>query len=172
LEANIDVFKQCVFKLAILWKIQRLTGGYTRRGSVRMGGDQDQDNEYRAAGSLNEETRLLDPNNVHIKYIGGVLSTHDLPAFRRFIIRVTRCRVFVHAFDLHAHAEDQIIGDDYAKKKSIFVLAYQQGDTLDKKIERICNSFSGTVYTVALDGIDLQIASKQREKELARDVIR
>ena len=80
-----------------------------------MGGDQDQDNEYRAAGSLNEETRLLDPNNVHIKYIGGVLSTHDLPAFRRFIIRVTRCRVFVHAFDLHAHAEDQIIGDDYAK---------------------------------------------------------
>jgi|TARA_B110000285_G_scaffold224618_1_gene281676 hypothetical protein len=141
-----DVFKQCVFKLAILWKIQRLTGGYTRRGSIRTRFNQDQDNEYQAAGSLNEETRLLDPNNVHIKYIGGVISTHDLPSFRRFIIRVTRCQVFVHAFDLHTHAEDQIIGDDYAKKKSIFVLAYQQGNILEKKIEKICSSFSGTVF--------------------------
>jgi hypothetical protein len=135
-----------VFKLAILWKIQRLTGGYTRRGSIRTRFNQDQDNEYQAAGSLNEETRLLDPNNVHIKYIGGVISTHDLASFRRFIIRVTRCQVFVHAFDLHTHTEDQIIGDDYAKKKSIFVLAYQQGNVLEKKIEKICNSFSGAVF--------------------------
>ena len=91
LEANMDVFKQCVFKLAILWKIQRLTVGYTRRGSIRTRFNQDQDNEYQAAGSLTEETRLLDPNTVHIKYSGGVISTHDLPSFRRFIIRVTRC---------------------------------------------------------------------------------
>lgn len=122
----------------------------------------DQDNEYRAAGSLNEETRLLDPNNVHIKYIGGVISTHDLASFRRFIIRVTRCQVFVHAFDLKTHPEEEIIGDDYAKKKSIFVLAYQQGNVLEKKIEKICSSFSGTVFTVTLDGIDLQIRDIQK----------
>lgn len=167
-----DVFKQCVFKLAILWKIQRLTGGYTRRGSMRSRFDPDRDNEYQAAGSLNEETRLLDPNNVHIKYIGGVISSHDLPSFRRFIIRATRCQVLVHSAELQVHAEDVILGDDYCRKKTIFVLAYQQGNVLEKKLEKICNSFSGTVFQVALEGIDLQIAEKQKEKEQARDVIR
>jgi V-type H+-transporting ATPase subunit a len=55
-----EVFKTCVFKLAILFRIQRLTDGYTRRGSsIRDRFNQDQDNEYQAASNLNEESTLL-----------------------------------------------------------------------------------------------------------------
>jgi hypothetical protein len=73
------------------------------------------------------------------------------------MIRVTRCQVFVHSFDLYTHAEDQIIGDNYDQKKSIFVLAYQEGSVLSAKILKICNSFNGTVFSVKLEGIDHEI---------------
>jgi ribulose 1,5-bisphosphate carboxylase large subunit-like protein len=63
----------------------------------------------------------------------------------------------VHSFDLYTHAGDQIIGDDYDKKKSIFVIAYQEGSVMEGKITKICNSFNGTTFSVKLEGIEDKI---------------
>ena len=87
-------------------------------------------------------------------------------------MRATRCQVYVHAFDLHIHTEDQLLNDPYHERKSIFVLCFQDGSVVEDKLRRICNSFTGTIFEVKLDGIDEEIARQQREKESTRAVIR
>jgi len=70
------------------------------------------------------------------------------------------------------HREDQLVGDPYDVKKSIFVLAFQDGSVIEDKIRRICNSFPGDIFEVKLEGINEEIQSQQKSKEQTRDVIR
>lgn len=56
------------------------------------------------SGAATEDARGL--IGAHINYIGGVISSDQIPQFKRFIVRATRCQVFVHSFDLILHKED------------------------------------------------------------------
>jgi len=164
MEQQFLIFKDTVFKLAVLWKVQRLTGGYRSRKTLR------DDNEmYHARNDGVMQEGLL---ATRISYLGGVIDSEHVAQFKRFIVRATRCQVFVHSFELHLHREDQIIGDNYDERKSIFVLAFQDGSVLEDKIRRICNSFPGEIYEVKLDGIDEEIQNAQRTKEQTREIIR
>ena len=70
------------------------------------------------------------------------------------IIRATRCQVYVHSFELTLDSSDQLIGDNYDAKKSVFVLAFQDGDTLEEKIRKIVGSFPGTSFDVKLETLE------------------
>ena len=59
-----------------------------------------------------------------IQYIGGVIDSENIAHFKRLVIRVSRCQVYVHTFELNVHEGDQIIGDTYDEKKHIFILAF------------------------------------------------
>lgn len=150
-----------MFKLAVLWKIQRITGGY----KLTTGNNDD----YEMVANPADATGFI---GAHISYIGGVIASDQIAQFRRFIVRATRCQVFVHSFDLYLHREDQLVGDPYGDKRSIFVLAFQDGSVIEDKIRRICNSFQGDIFEVKLDGIDEEITAQQRNKEMTRDIIR
>lgn len=58
-----------------------------------------------------------------------------------------------------------MVGDPYDVKKSIFVLAFQDGSVIEDKIRRICNSFPGDIFEVKLEGINEEIQSQQKSKE-------
>lgn len=77
-----------------------------------------------------------------------------MPQFRRLIIRATRCQVYVHSFELNLDASDQLIGDNYDSKKSVFVLAFQEGSVLEDKIRRIVASFPGNNFDVKLETLE------------------
>jgi hypothetical protein len=77
-----------------------------------------------------------------------------MPQFRRLIIRATRCQVYVHSFELILESSDQLIGDNYDAKKSVFVLAFQDGSVLEDKIRKIVGSFPGTNFDVKLGTLE------------------
>jgi hypothetical protein len=92
--------------------------------------------------------------------------------FRKLVIRATRCQVFVHAFDLNLSPSDKIIGDDYDKKKSIFILAYQNGSMMEDKIRRICNSFTPDVFDLKVESLNTDIQGLVQHKMKLKDIIR
>ena len=154
LEQSLNEFKTIVYKTAVLWKIQRLTGGYRSFGTAgRNTADNEMYISQPGAGVIQEG--LL---GARISYIGGVVPSDQIAQFKRLIVRATRCQVFVHAFDLHIHTEDQLLSDPYHVRKSIFVLCFQDGSVVEDKLRRICNSFTGAIFEVKLDGIDEEIA--------------
>lgn len=95
-----------------------------------------------------------------------------MPQFRRLIIRATRCQVYVHTFELALDPSDQLIGDNYDAKKSVFVLAFQEGSVLEDKIRRIVSSFPGTNFDVKLDSLENDLVVAQGNKINAKNVIR
>lgn len=146
--------------------MRRLTGGYQSSGQSASA-----DNEMyiSTAGSGLIQEGLL---GAQINYIGGVIPSEQIAQFKRLVVRATKCQVFVHSFDLHIHAEDQLVHDPYHARKSIFVLCFQDGSTVQDKLRRICNSFTGFTFEVKIDGIDKEIEEQQREMESMRSVIR
>ena len=80
--------------------------------------------------------------------------------------------MYVHSFELDLAPEDQIIGDKYDQKKSIFVLAFQEGSVMEEKIRRIVSSFDCSHFDVNLDTLEGELAGLTREKQNSKMVIR
>jgi len=73
------------------------------------------------------------------------------------MIRATRGNVFIYSFDMQVDLEDQIIGDKYDQNKTVFVLAYQEGSSLQDKIRRICSSFPIDAFDIHIDRISEEL---------------
>ena len=132
------------------------------------------DNES-ARGLVSEKDVLINLNDSHlvqIEYIGGVIDTSDIEQFKRFIIRTTRAQVLIHSFDLKVAVEDQMFGDHYHEKKTIFILAFQSGATIEAKVRKICKSFGGIVFDVEIENIDIDKKNEMRIKEHTKSVIK
>jgi hypothetical protein len=109
---------------------------------------------------------------MRIIYIGGVIPSEQMPQFRRLIIRATRCQVYVHSFELSCEPADQLIGDNYDAKKSIYILAFQEGSVLEDKIRRIVGSFVSTHFDIKLETLDDDLMASQGNKLNAKALIR
>lgn len=66
-------------------------------------------------------------------------------------MRALRGQATVYSSELDVPAENQIIGDTYDRKKSVYVVAYMSGGAMQDKIRRICNSFNNELLEVNLD---------------------
>ena len=95
-----------------------------------------------------------------------------MPQFRRMVIRATRCQVYVHSFELELSPADQLIGDNYDAKKSMYVLAFQEGSVLEDKIRRIVGSFTGTSFDVKIETLEEDLMRSHTDKLNAKQLIR
>lgn len=95
-----------------------------------------------------------------------------MPQFRRMVIRATRCQVYVHSFELNLEPADQLIGDSYDDKKSVYVLAFQEGSVLEDKIRRIVGSFAGTNFDVKIETMEDDLMRAYTDKLNAKALIR
>ena len=109
---------------------------------------------------------------MRILYIGGVIPTDQMPQFRRMVIRATRCQVYVHSFELKLEPADQLIGDTYDDKKSVYVLAFQEGSVLEDKIRRIVGSFTGSNFDVKMENLEDDLMKAHGDKVNAKALIR
>jgi len=94
------------------------------------------------AGNNEENKRLIDGNKaINIERVAGVIDSEDVNRFKRLIFRSTKGKSFVHA-------EQFIDPDDpqNEKKRSVYIVTFQDGAYIRDKIHRICDSFSGQRY--------------------------
>lgn len=66
---------------------------------------------------------------------------------------------------------DQLCGDDYDQKKSLYVIVCQQSPMMEEKIRRICASFPGQTFNVNINTLREDIKKANDERLASRDVI-
>ena len=145
MNSSLDQFKKVVFKIAALTQIKRMTIGSSDGPQL--------DIEQVVGKGINQNLLAM-----RIAYVGGILPSDQVPAFRRLIIRSTRCQVLVKTFELNLEPSDQLVGDTYDQKKSVFVLAYQEGTSLDDKIKRITGGYATEVFEVQLETLNSELS--------------
>jgi len=67
---------------------------------------------------------------------------------------------------------DRIIGDEYSEKKSIYVLAFQDGSSLIDKINKITASFKNESYNLRIETLDQDMARLQIQRNETKDILR
>lgn len=87
-------------------------------------------------------------------------------------MRATRCQVYIHSYQLEIAPSERIIGDPYHEKKSVYIIAYQEGSVIEDKIKRIQNTFSIESFSVELDRINETIDRKQELMANTKEVIK
>ncbi|GAM28112.1 hypothetical protein SAMD00019534_112880 [Acytostelium subglobosum LB1] len=110
-----------------------------------------QENPNLGEGGVNESARspLLEEavdtgkQGVKLGFITGVMNTDKMPQFQRSLWRTTRGNNFVRDSRIEEDIIDPQSGDDTSK--SVFIVFFQ-GERLQQKIKKICESFGANVY--------------------------
>ena len=109
--------------------------------------------------------------SLQLMYIGGVVDSAQIPQLRKFIIRATRCQAYVKTFDCEVPLQDQLVGDDYDQKKSIYVIVCQNANIMEDKIRRICQSFSGVTFDVNINTLNQDLVKAENDRVSTRAII-
>jgi vacuolar-type H+-ATPase subunit I/STV1 len=82
-------------------------------------------------------------NTIKIERIAGVVETSEVERLRRLVFRATKAKSFMHVEQfLHPEME----GVKSINPKSVYIITFQDGQTIKDKITRICDSFTGQRY--------------------------
>jgi len=105
----------------------------------RVGGDYDANSPLLAEGL---EGGLAN-KAVKLGYITGVIVRTKVSSFERVLWRATRGNMFMRQGDIDEAIKDPQTGDHI--EKNVFIVFFQ-GDRLQAKIKKICESFGATIY--------------------------
>lgn len=100
--------------------------------------------------SLNEP--LINQNvhdnfsNIQISTIAGVVDKIESEKLRRFIFRSTRGKAMFFTEDV---SPELLKEEGIDKPKTMYIVMYERGETMDEKIKRICDSFMGDTYDLS-----------------------
>lgn len=80
---------------------------------------------------------------VKLGYITGVITRNKVASFERVLWRATRGNLFLRQTDIPDSIKDPQTGEQL--EKNVFIIFFQ-GDRLQAKIRKICESFGATIY--------------------------
>eukprot|EP01133_Synstelium_polycarpum_P015196 gene15196-17982_t len=94
---------------------------------------------------LADDAVAIDAGKLGIKlgFITGVMNTDKMPQFQRSLWRATRGNNFVRDARIDEEIVDPHTGEDTSK--TVFIVFFQ-GERLQQKIKKICESFGANVY--------------------------
>lgn len=107
------------------------------------------------AGGNQDPTHLTSPllsdaqpeppgsKSVKLGYITGVITRTKVASFERVLWRATRGNLFIRQTDIPDPIKDPQTGEQL--EKNVFIIFFQ-GDRLQAKIKKICESFGATIY--------------------------
>ena len=105
--------------------------------------------------------------------MGGVIDTKDILKFKKMVIRTTRAQTLVYDYPLVIEPKDQIEGDSYHENKRIFILAYQEGNVIQDKINKIMGAFNdGDFFQVDIQKLVDELLTTSLQKEETREIIK
>lgn len=87
-------------------------------------------------------------NDVH-RFVTGVILRSKVSAFERVLWRATRGNLFMRQSDIDEPIKDPQSGQEL--EKNAFIIFFQ-GERLEAKIKKICESFGATVYPCPENG--------------------
>ncbi|EGG15070.1 vacuolar proton ATPase [Cavenderia fasciculata] len=101
--------------------------------------------EHSARSPLLSEEAIVDVGKQGVKlgFITGVMNTEKMPAFQRSLWRATRGNNFVRDALIEEDIVDPHSGEEVCK--TVFIVFFQ-GDRLQTKIKKICESFGANIY--------------------------
>jgi len=91
------------------------------------------------AGFVNGNVAL----STMIKYVTGTIDQEKFNTFERVLFRATRGNLYLRYSEIEAKIRDPHTGD--IKKKHVFVIFFQ-GEELQTKIKKLCESFGANIY--------------------------
>ncbi|EFA74721.1 vacuolar proton ATPase 100-kDa subunit [Heterostelium album PN500] len=102
-------------------------------------------NDSTARSPLLSDDAVADVGKQGVKlgFITGVMNTDKMPQFQRSLWRTTRGNNFVRDARIEEEIIDPQTGEDTSK--TVFIVFFQ-GDRLQQKIKKICESFGANVY--------------------------
>lgn len=123
-----------------------------------------------ASSAVNDSTSLLDYEgfggaspSVKLGFVTGVIERSQFNTFERFLFRATRGNLYLR----FAEVLDLIVDPTTGKEvhKNVFIVFFQ-GDKLQTKIKKICESFGCNLYNIPDTGMERQALQQQVESRL------
>eukprot|EP01130_Rhizamoeba_saxonica_P015557 TRINITY_DN7019_c0_g1_i1.p1 TRINITY_DN7019_c0_g1~~TRINITY_DN7019_c0_g1_i1.p1 ORF type:complete len:814 (-),score=177.13 TRINITY_DN7019_c0_g1_i1:30-2471(-) len=81
-----------------------------------------------------------------LSWKSGVIERKSFHLFQQIIFRASRGNVFMKFAEIDEQLKDPSTGD--MQEKNVFIIFFQASDVLEEKINRICESFTATLYHV------------------------
>ncbi|CAI2384126.1 unnamed protein product [Moneuplotes crassus] len=112
-----------------------------------------------ADGSLNDRHRadaplMQDGPGIAVGHIAGTICKEEEYRFKKLIFRATRGNALTYFEDFDNPIKDY---DGKEIQKSVYVVIFQEGDTIKEKIVKICDSFLGEIFDIPTGGIQEKI---------------
>ena len=77
---------------------------------------------------------------VQIQFVAGTIRDEDQERLRRMLFRVTRGKALTH-FSLPY--------DQQGQQRCVYMVVYQDGDTMRDRVQKICDSFMGSRFEIS-----------------------
>lgn len=123
-----------------------------------------------ASSAVNDSTSLLDYEGfggatpaVKLGFVTGVIDRSQFNVFERILFRATRGNLYLR----YAEVLDLIVDPTTGKElhKNVFIVFFQ-GDKLQTKIKKICESFGCNLYNIPDTAMERQALAQQVESRL------
>jgi V-type H+-transporting ATPase subunit a len=123
-----------------------------------------------ASSAVNDSTSLLDYEgfggsspSVKLGFVTGVIERAQFNVFERILFRATRGNLYLR----YAEVTDLIVDPTTGKEvhKNVFIVFFQ-GDKLQTKIKKICESFGCNLYNIPDTAMERQALAQQVESRL------
>jgi V-type H+-transporting ATPase subunit a len=123
-----------------------------------------------ASSAVNDSTSLLDYEgfggaspSVKLGFVTGVIERSQFNVFERILFRATRGNLYLR----YAEVNDLIVDPTTGKEvhKNVFIVFFQ-GDKLQTKIKKICESFGCNLYNIPDTAMERQALAQQVESRL------
>ena len=123
-----------------------------------------------ASSAVNDSTSLLDYEGfgstspaVKLGFVTGVIERSQFNVFERILFRATRGNLYLR----YAEVTDLIVDPTTGKEvhKNVFIVFFQ-GDKLQTKIKKICESFGCNLYNIPDTAMERQALAQQVESRL------
>jgi len=123
-----------------------------------------------ASAAVNDSTSLLDYEgfgssspSVKLGFVTGVIERTQFNVFERILFRATRGNLYLR----YAEVNDLIVDPTTGKElhKNVFIVFFQ-GDQLQTKIKKICESFGCNLYNIPDTAMERQALAQQVESRL------
>lgn len=123
-----------------------------------------------ASSAVNDSTSLLDYEgfagaapSVKLGFVTGVIERAQFNVFERILFRATRGNLYLR----YAEVKDLIVDPTNGKElhKNVFIVFFQ-GEKLQTKIKKICESFACNLYNIPDTAMERQALAQQVESRL------
>lgn len=104
---------------------------------------------------------LMEGAEVNVAYVAGVIDQEEKDRFKKLMFRATRGKALTTFRDFEDYEDDS---KKKTRKKTVYIVVFQEGQQLRDRILRICDSFMGQRFDLpALELMGEKVGEVERQ---------